>query len=136
MWIRWSLLGFLHLYNREKRIVTVHYVSPEENLGMSEQDSSLDKLLQHFLPSIKKPSMQPIMEGYDTRPNMTNEVVFDIYKFRRQMDLLNYLENNTTSQSDKLARIELYNRVEERSQYVGNITNGGLFKEWLNSTDE
>jgi hypothetical protein len=131
MWFRWSLFGFLQLCTRVKRSVIVHYVNPEENLGTSDKSLSLDEILQQFLPSVKKPNLQKIMEGHDTRPNATNEVIFDIYKFRRQMDLLTYLENNTTSQYDKLARIELYNRLEERSQYVGNITNGGLFKEWL-----
>jgi len=71
--------------------------------------------------------------GYDNRYNHTDndtDIILNITKFNRQMELLRILEKNGTSQHVKLELIEKYNKDENQSPLIKNIFHGGLYKDW------
>ena len=71
--------------------------------------------------------------GHDNRYNGTdndNDIILNITKFNRQMELLKTLENNRTSQYVKLDFIERYNKNENPSPLMPDIFSGGLYKDW------
>ena len=137
MFIRWAIFGFL--CDISKRIRLNDYssqYSQKKHRSYSDIENMLHTLMPtseepNFVKQIKLNETEFFFGGFDGRYNASNEVILDIHKFRRQMDLLVYLESSRISQPDKIARIELYNKLEGRSKYVGNITNGGLFNDWL-----
>jgi hypothetical protein len=81
---------------------------------------------------------QSFFAGFDQRePPFKNETLYhmtimNITHFNKQMDLLSYLENNRTSQADKLTAIADYNRNNKPSPMKSNLFAGGLFDEWNN----
>ena len=95
--------------------------------------------------NIKRIQIEPkvnetFFAGYDMRRgplrNETddNMVIMNITRFRKQMDLLCYLENNYTSEIDKLNAIEEYNRMNYPSEFKPNLKSGGLLGEWTDIT--
>jgi len=75
--------------------------------------------------------------GYDERYNASkygsdDDIIFNITKFNRQMELLKKLENKGVSKPDKVKIIEEYNKNENPSPIVPNINEGGLYKDWEN----
>jgi len=76
--------------------------------------------------------------GYDQRSgsftNKTHDmlVVMNITHFFLQMDLLRHLENNQTSQVDKVNAIQDFNRINGQSPIKMNLHAGGLFDDWSN----
>jgi len=73
--------------------------------------------------------------GYDETYNSSNhpsdqEVIFNITKFNRQMELLKMLENKNVNQNNKVKLIEEHNKNEYPNPIVPNIFRGGLYKDW------
>jgi hypothetical protein len=73
--------------------------------------------------------------GYDERYNASkfkpdDEILLNITKFNRQMDLLNKLESKRVSINDKVKLIDDYNRNENENPILPNIKQGGLYKDW------
>jgi hypothetical protein len=70
--------------------------------------------------------------GYDNRYNGTddNDMILNITKFNRQMELLKTLENKHVSQHVKIDFIEQYNKNENPSPLIHDIFSGGLYKDW------
>lgn len=117
MFIRWSILGFLANYKKERTDTCYLY----------------NRIDEFIIPS----SIQKINEnitGYDMRYPLTEEMDKDIIrkmeisfaKFR----LLAYLENNNISIHNKLSSITNFSKFETGTNYINNITAGGLLKDW------
>lgn len=108
MFIRWSILGFLANYRKDRKN---EFIVP----------SSVRKIDENIT-------------GYDMRFPLIDETDKDIIRkveilFAKQR-LLAYLENNNISINDKVSSIAFYNKNEKGSNYGNNITSGGLFKDW------
>jgi hypothetical protein len=74
-------------------------------------------------------------ERYPLKYNETKKIKNEetLYKIRKnifKLHLLQYLNDETNSQYDKLSMIHNYNQYYEDSQYKPNINNGGLYNDW------
>jgi hypothetical protein len=89
-------------------------------------------------PFFSRPPINNTLAGYDQRyspfTNKTHDamVIMNITHFRLQMDLLRHLENNGTSQPDKLRAIQDFDKVNGASPMKMDILSGGLFHDWFN----
>ena len=73
--------------------------------------------------------------GYDETYNSSKhpsdeDIIFNITRFNRQMELLKTLENKNMSQSNKVKYIQQYNKDEYPNPIMPNIFSGGLYKDW------
>jgi len=83
-------------------------------------------------PFFRRTAKEGRDERYDILYNETNdnEVLVNISRFIRQMDLLRKLESVKIPQQQKLDEIERYNHDNSPSKYAPNIKGGGLFRDW------
>ena len=89
-------------------------------------------------PPLNHSIINNTLAGHDQRyspfSNKTHDalVVMNITHFHLQMNLLRHLENNGTSQVDKMRAIQDFNRIYEPSPMKTNVLGGGLFHDWFN----
>lgn len=75
------------------------------------------------------------INGFDNRYNGSenvDDIVLNITRFNRQMELLKTLENNNISNHVKLELLKKYNNYETDYSIKPNIFAGGLCKDWDN----
>lgn len=117
MFIRWSILGFLANYRKES--TDTHYVH--------------DRINEFIIPSSTR-NINETISGYDMRfpfvEEMDKDIIRKVETSFAKMRLLAYLENNKISINDKLFSITNFTKFEKGTDYVNNITAGGLFKDW------
>uniref|UniRef100_A0A6C0D3I5 Uncharacterized protein n=1 Tax=viral metagenome TaxID=1070528 RepID=A0A6C0D3I5_9ZZZZ len=105
---------------------------PKQPIKIASPDSSANIKRLQMNPHVN----ESFFAGYDMRrgpfrnETLDNMVIMNITRFRKQMDLLCYLENNGTSEIDKLTAIEDYNRMNYPNQFKPNLKSGGLLGEW------
>ena len=76
-----------------------------------------------------------LINGFDNRYNGSenvDDIILNIKKFNRKMELLKTLENNNLSNHVKVEILKKYNNYETDCSVKPNILAGGLFKDWDN----
>ena len=71
--------------------------------------------------------------GYDNRYNGSDNdsnIILNITRFYRQMELLKTLENKNVSRHTKLKLVENYEKHENHTPLLPNIFSGGLYNDW------
>lgn len=104
------------------------------NANMSRHQEVHSVTVSHRKESIGS-NISHIHEGCDGRYNCTDlgaddDVLYNISRNFRKMELLRLLTNTRVSQFDKLAKIEKYETDETEHRYLPNIRAGGLYDAW------
>jgi hypothetical protein len=71
--------------------------------------------------------------GHDNTYNGSDndtDIILNITRFYRQMELLKSLENKNVSRQTKLKLVENYEKQENQTPLLPNIFSGGLYNDW------
>lgn len=131
----WKILFIGFILNSKRRFSTIcrsNTIDHLESLIDSQMPKQTNVMNVTNTPFFRRNAKEGRDERYDILYNETNnnEILVNISRFIRQMDLLRLLESDRISQQRKLDEIERYNHDNSPSKYTPNIKSGGLFRDW------
>ena len=139
MFIKTMLIGFIFRNFKNRNIVLNDFIStnaiPKRQRSYSEEVENSNHT--NVIGMTTTNTFFNKNRGYDERYNASkhgsdDDIIFNITKFNRQMELLKKLENKGVSKYDKVKLVEEYNKNENPTSMAPNINEGGLYKDWEN----